>query len=109
LPLTDIPLAAPRPPILFLPIRWKYHRSHKRPTKREGTGQSWFPKSWTDKDIRKAGEHSVSLKTNRHKPDGVAVFGTYKGVRVGVIKTNGQIATVFPDRNQPTRKSVKKK
>ena len=29
--------------------------------------------------------------------DGEAVFAKYKGVRVGIIKTNGNIATVFPD------------
>ena len=36
----------------------------------------------------------------RHAPDGAIVYGTYKGVRVGVIRTNGKIATVFPDSNQ---------
>ncbi len=25
------------------------------------------------------------------------IFGEYKGVRVGAIKTNGKIGTVFPD------------
>ena len=35
-------------------------------------------------------------------PDGKAFFGVYKGVRVGVIKTNGKIATVFPDADQST-------
>lgn len=29
--------------------------------------------------------------------DGVTVFGEYNGVRVGVIKTNGEIRTIFPD------------
>ena len=32
----------------------------------------------------------------------------YKGVRVGVIKTNGKIATVFPDINQPGGRKGKK-
>ena len=27
-------------------------------------------------------------------------YGTYKGVRIGVIRTNGKIATVFPDSDQ---------
>lgn len=31
---------------------------------------------------------------------GVTMWGTYKGVRVGVIKTDGKIATVFPDVDQ---------
>lgn len=79
---------------------------HKDPRKRSGTGQSWFPRSWSNKDIRHAGEHVASLKKNRGVPDGTIVFGTYKGVRVGVMKTNGKISTVFPDSNQ---KSVIKK
>jgi hypothetical protein len=32
----------------------------------------------------------------------------WKGVRVGVIRTNGIIATIFPDSNQPTKKRGKK-
>lgn len=73
---------------------------HKDRSKRSGTGQSWFPKSWTDKDIKRAGEQAAGLKSNRHVPDGKIVYGTYKGVRVGVIRTNGKIATVFPDSDQ---------
>lgn len=70
---------------------------HKDPRKRIGTGQAWFPKTWTAKDIRRAGEHVAGLKKNRHVADGKPVFGVYKGVRVGVIRTHGKIATVFPD------------
>lgn len=33
-------------------------------------------------------------------PDGKKLYGNYKGVRVVVIKTNGKIATVFPDSDQ---------
>lgn len=40
------------------------------------------------------------LKANRRISDGVSVYGVYKGVRVGIIKTHGKIATVFPDSNQ---------
>lgn len=36
--------------------------------------------------------------------NGVTVWGTYKGVRVGIKKANGQIATVFPAIVQPRRK-----
>lgn len=83
---------------------------HKDPRKRSGTGQAWFPKSWSNKDIRYAGEHVSSLKGNRKIPDGQTMYGTYKGVRVGVIKTNGKIATVFPDSNQyPVLKKGRKK
>lgn len=74
--------------------------NHKKRDKKRYTGQSWFPKSWTEKDIRRAGEHVASLKKNRRAADGEKVYGNYKGVRVGVIKTNGKIATVFPDADQ---------
>lgn len=74
--------------------------NHKNPNKRKSMGQTWFPKSWTTKDIRHAGEHVAGLKGNRHVLDGKAVYGVYKGVRVGVIRTNGKIATVFPDADQ---------
>ena len=73
---------------------------HKVSSKARGTGQSWFPKSWSDKDIRRAGEHVAGLKGNRHIPDGKTIYGVYKGVRIGVKRTNGKIATVFPDSNQ---------
>lgn len=75
---------------------------HKDKRKRTGTGQAWFPRSWSNKDIRHAGEHVAGLEKNRKVPDGKPVFGTYKGVRVGVIKTNGKPATVFPDTDQST-------
>lgn len=81
-------------------VRIGYIPNHKNKLKRSGTGQAWFPKTWTEKDIRRAGEHVSGLRRNRHTPDGKAVYGTYKGVRVGVIRTKGNISTVFPDNNQ---------
>lgn len=81
-------------------VRVGYIPNHKSKSKRTGTNQAWFPKSWSEKDIRRAGEHVASLKSNRHVANGKAIYGTYKGVRVGVIRTNGKIATVFPDSNQ---------
>jgi len=80
---------------------------HKTPAKRSGISQSWFPKSWSEKDIRRAGVHVAGLKSNRRVPDGVTIWGTYKGVRIGVKRTNGIIATVFPDSNQPNRRRGK--
>ena len=60
----------------------------------------FYPHSWTDKDIKRAGSHVAGSKGNRRKPDCVIVYGVYKGVRVGVIKTHGKIVTVFPDSDQ---------
>ena len=74
--------------------------NHMQRSKKKGTGQSWFPKSWTEKDIRRAGEHVAGLKNNRRIADGIRVYGIYKGVKVGIIKTHGKIATVFPDSDQ---------
>ena len=76
--------------------------------KKTGIGQSWFPVNWTPKDIRRAGEHVAGLRKNRHVPDGKISYGMYKGVRVGVIRTNGRIATIFPDSIQPTKKGGNK-
>lgn len=83
--------------------------NHMQMTKRKEMGQSWFPKSWTEKDIRRAGEHVASLKANRRVADGIRVYGVYKGVKVGIIKTCGKIATVFPDSDQRSVLRRKKK
>ena len=83
--------------------------NHMQKAKRKERGQSWFPKSWTDKDIRRAGEHVAGLKSNRKIPDGVRVYGVYKGVRVGIMRTNGKIATVFPDSDQSSVMKRRKK
>lgn len=75
--------------------------SIKDKLKKTGTGMVWFPKSWSVKDMVRAGEHVSGLKHNRGVADGVTIWGVYKGVRVGVKKTYGQIATIFPSYQQP--------
>ncbi|URZ04235.1 EndoU domain-containing protein [Clostridium felsineum] len=70
---------------------------HKVKAKRSGMEQSWFPKTWSESDIQAAGESVANKAGNTGVADGVAVFGEYNGVRVGVIRTDGKIATVFPD------------
>lgn len=47
--------------------------------------------------ITNAGNYVGNLSGNVNVADGVAVFGEYNGVRVGVIRTNGKISTIFPD------------
>jgi hypothetical protein len=89
-------------------VRVGHVLEHTNKAKRKSMGQSWFPESWTSKDIKRAGEHVANLKGNRHSKDGVAVFGMWKGVRVGVIQTHGQIGTIFPDSKQPIKKRGKK-
>ncbi|PJM79896.1 EndoU domain-containing protein [Bifidobacterium scaligerum] len=90
-------------------VRVGYVPKHANRRKQTGTGQTWFPKNWTTRDIVKAGEHVSSLRHNRKSHDGVIMWGTWKGVRVGVIKTNGQIATIFPDTKQPARSHRRKR
>lgn len=81
--------------------------NHQIKRKRTGTNQAWFPKNWSAKDIRHAGEHVAGLKHNRHQPDGSTLYGTWKGVRIGVKLTHGKISTVFPTYDQPTKKGSK--
>ena len=81
-------------------VRVGYVPNHRDKRKKSGENQSWFPRDWTEKDIRRAGSYVAGLKRNQNIPDGVHAYGTYKGVRVGIIRTNGKIATVFPDSDQ---------
>ena len=90
-------------------VRVGYIPDHADKKKRSGTGQAWFPKDWNNRDIRHAGEHVAGLKHNHHSPDGVTMWGVYKGVHVGVKKTNGKISTVFPDSDQSSVLRRKKK
>ena len=78
---------------------------HQLKRKRTGKHQAWFPKNWSEKDIRHAGEHVTGLRKNRHKPDGSTLFGIWKGVKIGVKLTNGKISTVFPTYDQPKKGS----
>ena len=70
---------------------------HKVKVKRTGSNQSWFPESWSESDIANVGAYIGNLLENVNAADGVTVFGNYNGVRVGVIRTNGRISTIFPD------------
>lgn len=70
---------------------------HKTPSKRTGTGQAWFPANWSDSKIKEAGNFIANLPQNRKLPDGVIGYGTFEGVRVGIIKTDGKVSTIFPD------------
>lgn len=85
-------------------VRQGHVEGHHVKKKRERSGQMWFPRHWTTRDIVRAGEHVSGLKSNRNKPEGIILWGTYKGVRVGIIKRNGQIQTIFPAENQPKPK-----
>lgn len=68
--------------------------------KRTGTGQAWFLESWTERDIKNAGEHVANISENVNVLDGTWIFGEYNGVRVGIIKNNGKIGTIIPDNSR---------
>lgn len=63
------------------------------------TGQSWFPINWDEQKILQAGKSIINynLKTFKNVSDGVPIFDNFDGVRVGVLKTDGKPATIFPD------------
>ncbi|MCR5786866.1 MAG: EndoU domain-containing protein [Acholeplasmatales bacterium] len=78
-------------------------KRHKNTRKQTGTNQSWFPISWNDTDIKKAGQ---SISKGEKYPDGKIKVGNYKHVNVGIIRTQGVIITIFPTSVQKSRKGV---
>lgn len=73
--------------------------SHKKPRNQKGEWQVWFPKSWTRNIIKKAGEKTINSIPYK-LPDGFHMYGTYKKVKVGVIRTKGKVATIYPYHKQ---------
>lgn len=75
--------------------------SHKSPKKQTWNTQSWFPKYWNDKTIKRAGQ---VVARGKKLNDGYPKFGHYSNVNVGIIRTNGKIATIFPASKQLNKK-----
>lgn len=73
--------------------------THDLAGKRTGVGQSWFPSNWTKQEIDAASKYIIQKNQSAYNAlaDGVSIYDTYKGVRVGIIKTDGKFATIFPD------------
>lgn len=80
--------------------------NHNQRNKRTGDGQSWFPKWWTDRKIKRAGQ-VVAIGTRLS--DGVTKFGYYDNVKVGIIRTHGKIHKVFPMNKQTNKKGKERK
>ena len=85
---------------ILMELELGIYRIIKINLKERETGQAWFPKNWTDTDIKNAGEYVVNLPANRNVSDGTWMFGEYNDVRVGVIKNNGEIGTIIPDNSR---------
>ena len=81
---------------------------HKNKLKREKNGQTWFPRTWSQKDMVKAGEHVSKLKKNRHVKDGVAIYGMYKNVELALLKRTGKSPQYFQTSINPQRKEEKR-
>lgn len=85
-------------------VRTGNYPNHKQTEKRISPNQTWFPKQWNEKDMKKAGEKVANNENIKPKPNG-SKYGTYKGVRVGVFTKKDEITTVFPDKyNQDKRR-----
>ena len=75
--------------------------THIKKAKRSGERQSWFPRNWDRKKIKKAGR---AVSGGKKYPDGKTKSKTIYGVTVGIKRTNGEIATIFPLSIQKTRR-----
>lgn len=82
-------------------VRVGYVPGHISRKKQTGIEQSWFPKNWGRATIKRAGQ--VVSRGEKSK-DGVIKEGHYGNVNVGVIRTNGSIATIFPMSVQKDKK-----
>lgn len=70
---------------------------HTMKSKRENSGQSWFPEDWGNNDVLKAGTYTA----NHSKDSGMPKFAEYNGVRVGIFLDNdGFPSTIFPDNSE---------
>lgn len=70
---------------------------HKSLKKRTGTNQSWFPKTWGRNEILEAGKY---VAWHEKKKEGVQVSARFKGVEVGIRRTNGKVGTIYPTGKQ---------
>lgn len=78
--------------------------NHVNRYKRSDIGQSWFPKDWDRKKIKKAGQ---SVAKGKKYPNGETKCGRYKDIEIGIKRTNGKIATIFPLNRQGDKRRKK--
>lgn len=76
---------------------------HKKNRKQKGTNQSWFPKWWNAKTIKRAGQ---VVARGKRKEDGLIKTGYYFKVFIGIIRKRGKIATIFPMNVQKNKRGV---
>ena len=69
---------------------------HIRRRERKPRGHAWFPKTWSDTTIARAGEHVANLKKNAKKKDHTPMHGKYKKVHVVTYKSRSRICGICP-------------
>ena len=83
-------------------VRIGFVDKHKQPTKSgnlakrpdSDIGQAWFPKNWSEDDVRNAGTYIA----NKGIGTEFIKLGEYDGVRVGIfMDSDGNPTTIFPD------------
>lgn len=78
-------------------VRIGYIKNHISFQKRTTEGQTWFPENWSENDIKQAGRKVAFAHI---KEDNATFTEIVKNIRVCIIKHNGKIESIFPDRNQ---------
>ena len=64
---------------------------------RSGNNHSWFPKDWSEFDIKNAANNI--LKKYKYPKNG-KFSGTFKNVKVTIILKDGKIKTIYPNKYQ---------
>lgn len=77
---------------------------HNQKKKRTGNNQSWFPQNWNRETIKRAGQR---VAKGKKLPDGNIKKGRHKNVDVGIIRTDGKVATIFPTSRQNIKRGKK--
>lgn len=70
----------------------------KNSNARKPNSHTWFPASWTEKDVADAANY-VQSKIKNPK-DNVEYTRTYKGVRTTIVYNNGKLKTTYPNKIQ---------
>lgn len=84
-------------------VRFGNIPTHREKRRRTGVFHTWFPKLWTRKTIKKAGEKIVNSVPYK-LPKNIDLFGTFKKVKIVVKRKNGKFSTIFPYYKQRTGK-----
>ena len=77
----------------------RHYEKRRQGLNKNQIGQAWFPKNWSENDIRKAGKTILKAYKGEIK-NGTKITGWYNNVKVGIIVRNHTIVTIFPTNEQ---------